>query len=65
VIIWPRQLAAINRLAAQGEVSEMQLIAMPLSVQVTMSYTDGTHLIKLLDMDGKERRLNEVFGNKS
>ncbi len=62
MLIWPRQLEAIKELAATGEVTQIELVTMPLSVQVSVFYRNGIITTKQLDQDGKERTLNEIFG---
>ena len=64
MIIWPRQLVVINRLAATKGMREIQLIAMPSSVEITVTYDDGSYDRKLINIDGKEIQRNEIFGNE-
>jgi hypothetical protein len=54
VIVWPNQLKAINELATEKGLESITLIAMPISIEATVNYLDGTYKIVRLNHSGKE-----------
>lgn len=64
MILFPAQLEAINRISTVRQLVMIELVAMPMTVQITTTYKDGSFDTKLIDQDGKERTYDEVFGYK-
>ena len=54
MVMWPAQLRAINELAREKGLESITLVALPISLEATINYLDGTYRIVRLDHDGKE-----------
>lgn len=57
MIISPQQLRAIVALSEERALESVELIALPLRIQTTINFKDGTWTTKDIDLDGvvKER----------
>jgi len=63
IILWPAQLRAIQELAAKEPISTLEIIPLPLRIQVTVSTIDGPWSKWDVDHDGNIREIYD--SNKS